>query len=345
MISLSVIIPVYKFARYIEGCVSSLLESTAFCDDAVGFELILVDDGSTDGSSKLCDRLAADPSSAGCGIKVIHQKNSGVSAARNAGLREASGDYVLFVDSDDTLDPRELAKLLKALDNSVDMAVFGMEFDYYAGERIYRRDIMLPSAEGVKSFDECRAMLYTLFKDNVVSSLCNKLIRRCAVEKAGAFLREDMFLYEDLEFSLRVMAKCESFCFVREPIYRYRQAADEGNAGRRLKRIAHITDVVDNIEAALEPFGGSDDILLSLYLVLAREKISCASREETDTVCGDFRAWIDAHGLLEKLRGREYGMLLYEKRSAKLLAKRRVSAARHKLAVAVKKTFGDFRKR
>lgn len=90
---LSVIIPVYNAEAYLEKCVESVL---AFPMEK---EVILVDDGSKDRSGEICERLAIKYE--GLGIKVIHQKNKGVSAARNAGLEIATGDYVWFVDSDD----------------------------------------------------------------------------------------------------------------------------------------------------------------------------------------------------------------------------------------------------
>lgn len=95
---LSIIIPVYNVASYLRECVVS----------AVNFpvpdkEIILVDDGSTDGSAALCDELQRDYSIHNCKIKVIHQKNNGVSVARNVGIKASKGDWLWFVDSDDTI--------------------------------------------------------------------------------------------------------------------------------------------------------------------------------------------------------------------------------------------------
>ncbi|MBO4848170.1 MAG: glycosyltransferase family 2 protein [Clostridia bacterium] len=347
MESLSVIIPVYNSKDHLENCVASVIAVNDHCGAMIVSEIILVDDGSSDGSSELCDIIAKTESTDRCKVLVVHQPNKGVSAARNAGLQAAAGTFVLFVDSDDTVEPVKLAELMRTVSEGdpVDMAVFGLSFDYYSGDRIYRRDIALPGIEGTVSFDECSNKLYPLFKDNAISPLWNKLIRRSIIEKTGIRLREDMFLYEDLEFSLRLMAECGKICFCREPIYRYRQAGDEGNAGRRLKRVAHIPEIVDKIEDALVPFGGSDDILLFLHMVLAREKISCASMEETDSVCRDFRSWIDSHRLSERIWDNEYGMLLYNLKSRRLRIKRIKTRIRHGIAVAIKKTMGDFRKR
>lgn len=92
MKKISIIVPVYNVERYIERCVESICQQTY-----TNTEIILVDDGSTDSSGKICDEIAVkDPR-----IRVIHQQNSGLSAARNAGLAVAKGEYIAFVDSDD----------------------------------------------------------------------------------------------------------------------------------------------------------------------------------------------------------------------------------------------------
>ncbi|MBQ9642745.1 MAG: glycosyltransferase, partial [Lachnospiraceae bacterium] len=103
---ISIIVPVYCAGKSLESCVDSILAS-----EDVQTEIILIDDGSTDGSGKLCDRLASEHDN----IRVIHQENRGVSCARNEGLRAASGDYITFVDADDAIDPGMLAFLLEMI--------------------------------------------------------------------------------------------------------------------------------------------------------------------------------------------------------------------------------------
>lgn len=102
---ISIIVPVYKTERFLSACISSILAQT-FTD----FELILVDDGSPDSCPALCDAAAAKDSR----IRVIHQKNRGLSGARNAGLDAAEGEWIAFVDSDDTITPDFCAKLYHA---------------------------------------------------------------------------------------------------------------------------------------------------------------------------------------------------------------------------------------
>ena len=89
---ISVLVPIYRIDRYLGICVESLLNQTY-----KNLEIILVDDGSTDGSGEMCDQIATrDPRTL-----VIHQKNQGLSGARNTGIRHATGEYVIFIDSDD----------------------------------------------------------------------------------------------------------------------------------------------------------------------------------------------------------------------------------------------------
>ncbi|AQP45765.1 glycosyltransferase family 2 protein [Tessaracoccus flavus] len=98
--AISVIVPVYNVAPYLTQCLDSVLAQT-FGD----FELLLVDDGSTDGSSALCDAYAARDDR----VRVVHQPNAGLSAARNAGLKLALGEFITFLDGDDWFDAATLA--------------------------------------------------------------------------------------------------------------------------------------------------------------------------------------------------------------------------------------------
>lgn len=108
---LSIIIPVYNVEKYLRKCVISLVHQ-----DFENYEVILVDDGSTDGSSKICDELCETISDERLAIRVIHQPNAGVGAARNAGLKVAKGEYVCFVDSDDYWEPNVLGALMAQIE-------------------------------------------------------------------------------------------------------------------------------------------------------------------------------------------------------------------------------------
>ena len=125
---LSVIIPVYNVAPYVRKCVESVLAQDL---DPKDYEVILVDDGSTDGSGEICDSLVASQplnlSASQPLMKVIHQENQGLSAARNAGIAVAKGKYIQFVDSDDYLEPNVLGGLVEQMEReNLDV----LRFDY-----------------------------------------------------------------------------------------------------------------------------------------------------------------------------------------------------------------------
>ena len=126
----SIIVPVYGVEKYLDECVKSIL-AQSFTD----FELILVDDKSPDNCPKMCDDYAVADSR----VKVIHkEKNEGLGYARNSGMAVAEGEYVLFVDSDDTILLDTLEKCNSAIGDGVDILVYGMKLCYEnkAGETI-----------------------------------------------------------------------------------------------------------------------------------------------------------------------------------------------------------------
>ena len=121
---LSIIVPIYKVEKFLPKCIDSILEQTYS-----EFELILVDDGSPDYCPQICDEYAQKDNR----IIVIHQKNSGVSVARNIGLKKASGKYIGFVDPDDFVAPEMFEKMVQVMDDSnVELVVCG--YDYYNEE-------------------------------------------------------------------------------------------------------------------------------------------------------------------------------------------------------------------
>lgn len=124
----SFVVPVYNTLPYLERCVRSMLSQTI-----PEVEVVLVDDGSNDGSSELCDRLACEDSR----VVALHQCNQGVSRARNVGLEHATGAYLWFCDSDDWIEPHAVESFLLAVNQSgADMAVCAVQMENEHGERL-----------------------------------------------------------------------------------------------------------------------------------------------------------------------------------------------------------------
>ena len=334
---LSIIIPVYNCKDCLAGCVRGLLPL-----EELGCEIILIDDGSTDDSGKLCDTLAADFA---C-VRCVHQENSGVSAARNRGIDEARGDLLLFVDADDCLELEPLKPLILQTRQhpELDLLAFGLYFDYYRRGRLYRSDRLALPQTLVLQGDALAERVTQLFEANYLSPVWNKLLRRRVLDRAGLRFDPSMFLLEDLDFSLRYLAQCDVACFSEAAVYRYRQPEDEGNAGRRLRRINQISQLLGPLEQAFsalalrlkQPADAYDGLLLDIFLNLARMKIAVSDRNTICSVCEDFSGWAASRDLPEELLREEFPARLLGRRVTRLHLSAIYRGYRHRLAKSVK---------
>ncbi len=204
---ISIIVPVYNVEEYLHKCVDSLL-----CQTYEHIEVILVDDGSTDGSGKICDEYAVLSSH----VRVIHTENRGLSAARNKGLEEARGTYIGFVDSDDWVEVEMYAVLLRNMVMSkADISCVGVKSDYNDG-----RD-QLKKTDAVT---ECNTeeLLYAVIENqNVYGYVCNKLFKRELLQ--GLEFNKALRSCEDLEFTVRYAAACKRGIYTESELYHYRQ--------------------------------------------------------------------------------------------------------------------------
>ena len=211
----SIIIPVYNCMGDLPACLNSVLQQT--CSD---FELLLVDDGSSDGSGEFCLQLAAqDPR-----IQVFHKENGGASSARNLGLKHASGDYILFIDGDDTIEPDLLEQVALTVSSSpVQMVIFGMAFDYYSRTgHLEKTELFSVRHTGCYSSEKILSSFSAFFDDNALSSACNKFFSGGILRGNGLFFSEEMTLYEDLDFVLRYLPHCEQVACMDRAYYHYR---------------------------------------------------------------------------------------------------------------------------
>lgn len=337
----SFIIPIYNGEKFINKTIREIGQT-----NLEDYEVILVNDGSTDNSEFICDTLAKKNKEIHC----IHQRNQGVSSARNNGLKAATGEYVLFLDADDMLEPRKLSKILEKIEETkdIDMAIFGISFDYYYKGKLYRRDEMSPPLKGVQNSKIWMKNMLMMYYTNSLSPVWNKVFRRRFLLDNRLYLREDMFLYEDLEYSIRCMMCCDNILFEPEIIYHYRQSDDEGNAVRRLAKMEHIFNLVDQIENVLDKLTNlksvkseQDEIksiLVLLYLVLAREKIAVSNVRQVKQICDDYKKWYEKRKIKIPLESQEYSDLLLQRNVLKLILRREYTKVRHRIAVVLKNT-------
>ena len=212
MPTISIIIPVNNTRQYLHRVVDSVL-GQSYND----FELLLVDDGSSDGSGKICDVFAEKDHR----IRVFHQENGGVSSARNLGLDNASGEWVYFVDSDDELMPNCLHTLVNGISDSVDLVLCGYETVYPSGRVLdfaYRSDTTVLSRQ---------KLLLSLFpdhtkQDSYLGYLWIYLFRNSIIQNNRIKFNTSIRIKEDTLFITQYLChSCGIISFTPIPIYRY----------------------------------------------------------------------------------------------------------------------------
>lgn len=220
----SVIIPVYNVENYLAQCVESILKQ-----DYDNFELILVDDGSSDMCPTLCDTYAAKDSR----IIVIHKKNGGLSDARNVGIETANGDFVCFVDSDDFIcDSAMLSKLAKILANTeAELVQYGHIKYYQLDDRYEQVTTRTLSVLNGKAPHNILNQLVT--DDQLTISACSMTISRKYLLKYNLFFEKNL-KSEDLEWTIRLLSHKPKMAFSDDYYYVY-----------RMQRAGSITATID----------------------------------------------------------------------------------------------------
>lgn len=290
MIKISVIIPAYNCANTVGKTVDSLLSS-----GMTDFEIIIVDDGSKDGTWRVCEELSREYE---C-VRCVHQENGGVSAARNRGIEEAEGEYIWFFDADDSVDENALCGTADIIsEKSPDMLIFGISFDYFFNGKMYRRDELYYDGEGVLTAKKWSELLLPLFASNSLSTVCNKFIKREIIIGHKIRFNEKIFEMEDFLFVINCLTHCDGIYMLPKAIYRYKQTETGKNTYNRLCRVDSLTDYMKPFEDALtelEENLGKHGIALAdgkklannVYLMLFREQIYFAEPERIKKAASD----------------------------------------------------------
>lgn len=202
---ISVIVPIYNSELYISDCIESIIMQTH-----KDLEIILVDDGSTDGAGAICDEYAAKDRR----ISVIHQANAGVSAARNVGLSRATGKWISFIDSDDTLDP-DMYELLLQLAKEYDADIVHCGYKHIVGKEIR---LVHDTGEIVRQETE-EALKCLVGRRLFVGSLWNKLYKRELADNLK--FRTDLKINEDILFNFELFSKAKVSVFADYAKYNY----------------------------------------------------------------------------------------------------------------------------
>lgn len=244
MKKISVIVPIYNSEDYIDRCVRSIVEQSY-----KNIEIILVDDGSTDNSSMMCDEWAKNDKR----VKVIHKENGGVSSARNEGLKIAKGDYISFVDSDDYIDKKMIEKMLNQMEKgNTDLVICNYEpnSNYNTNKLISKNDF------------------YNLILDKTLfrGYLWNKLYKKEIISKNNLKLDSKIHICEDLLFNCEYALYCNDIRVINDKLYYY---SDDSYSVLNKPLNERFLSVVDAYEKLLDIYsknGYSQEELKVCYL-------------------------------------------------------------------------------
>ena len=207
---LSVIVPVYNVEKYLSDCLNAIINQSY-----KNLEIILIDDGSTDTSGRICDRYQKKDSR----IRVIHKKNEGCSIARNIGIKNARGDLIAFVDADDIIDCQMYEILINNLDmtySDVSACTYVKEYEINRIQPVEKQKV-IPTPLVLEKNDIFLSI--TRIEKSLEGYIWNKVWKRNLID--GCFFREDIVMCEDSIFTWEILKKAKRACYCDLPMYHY----------------------------------------------------------------------------------------------------------------------------
>lgn len=262
MPKLSVIVPIYNTEKYLSNCIESILNQT-FAD----FELILVDDGSTDGSGDVCDEYCQSDDR----VKVIHQKNGGVTEARKQGIEVALGEYISFIDSDDWIESNMYQAMLEKADAyDADMILCDMIAEKQDTSTVIRSSNLSGFFAAQQLEQEIFSnMLFDFSKNEpgLSLNLCNKLIRSAIAKPAFAEFPSSVTYGEDALGSLICILNSKKiFIMENGAFYHYRQAEEFLTREISITLLPRLSDFAVNTQNHFSEFWFNGIDQLSGYI-------------------------------------------------------------------------------
>lgn len=259
MIKLSIIIPVYNVEHYIRKCLESCLKQNLSNEE---YEIIVVNDGTLDASIELVHEVQKGATN----IRIINRENGGLSAARNTGLKEAIGEYVWFIDSDDWIEPYVLKKLLdRAYNDKLDVLCFNLQLAFQDGRTNKRHVVFEKYGKVYKG----SSFIGTV---RMPPAAWAAIYRRVFLVQNNLFFYEGI-IHEDQEFTPRAYYKAERIAYVDDIVYNYNQR--EGGimkSKQNVKRCKDLLTVADSLYSFACQYVGIDTPAYSVFM----EKIAFA---------------------------------------------------------------------
>lgn len=262
---ISIIVPVYNSESTLNHCIDSVINQTID-----GWELLLINDGSTDCSGRICEEYCMNDSR----IRVIHKKNEGVSVARNVGIENSKGEYVIFLDSDDYLEKNALETALRAGETyAADVVMFGFYYHF--------NDNNLVKSNKVNNFfcgdNECfvENVFSEVFCKELLNPPWNKLIKKAILLQEQIQFISEFSICEDMIFTLEVLEKSKKIIFLEEPLYHYIY-----KKGNNLVNKFHanyyeaLSFYISKVKPYLRNFGAEKDVVLIMNTFFVNQTIA-----------------------------------------------------------------------
>lgn len=239
VVTLSIVVPVYNVEPYLAKCIESLLVQGIAKES---YEIILVDDGSTDGGGKICDDFAARENN----IRVIHQTNQGLSVARNTGVFAARGTFIQFVDSDDYLEPNVLSSLINI------MTEYDLEIIRFRYRKVIEGQSVptcsLPPAFVIEVMDGCTFLLKKL---GLSCYACQFIVKRELILQ-NKILFKPGIIFEDTEWTPRLLRCTKRISDVPILVYNYLERAGSITQDKVERVVLGLLGILDDIKYQME---------------------------------------------------------------------------------------------
>ena len=278
MEKISVIVPVFRVEKYINRCINSIIRQ-----EYQNIEIILVDDGSFDNSGKICDEYAKKDER----IVVVHQKNRGLSAARNCGIDISKGEYICFIDSDDWISSDYVSTLFGLIvNNDADMAVCSYI-------RTEKEDALcnVPEDNIVEEYSSIEAM-EKMYKQGIegigMTIACNKLYRKYLFKEIR--YPENRY-FEDIGTTYKLLYNSSKVIYIKKAMYYYfvnNESITRTNTNKK-----KMIDIIELLEEELEFYKDKD--LTKMYFLCYRrlmENLIKMYYESNDNIGKEFSEWI-----------------------------------------------------
>lgn len=235
----SVIIPAYNVGDYIEECIQSIL-----CQTYKNYEIIIIDDGSTDNTYDIGCNLAIENAR----LKIYHQENQGVSIARNVGMQKANGKYYIFVDADDVVAPQYIEVLVAGIEKA-DMGMIGFTSE---------REVLATEANTSFIYDCATNIIENILcGTNYDGYLWNKIFQRTVIEKHNLKFSPNIVVWEDMLFVLEYLKNCNQIAISNDKLYYYRYR--EGSAVNNVRIEKYRSKYEVMVEIKSQKFGCTSD--------------------------------------------------------------------------------------